>query len=303
MKFRSAFAVLSMTVALAACGNLPWQQEDRAADTPAHSGPPGVSPLEQPIETGADQKPVATAEASTMGTAIFRAAGAGWTATAGDKTAVYERPGAKSVGVTVRRMTYAKGVEFIGNMNGQVFALNIRAEGCEVGGQKTPFTANLRVGSQRLTGCAMPTDSLPKAQVKASSAAPKPKSTPKPAAPAAKPAEPKPAPTTAPATPETPATTTPATTAPETAPTTTPATTTPATPAPATEAPAASTLPATTEAPAATTTETPAPAETAPATTETPAAPSTGSGTTDSATTPAPVLPVPEATDSTTTTE
>ncbi|WP_026155329.1 hypothetical protein [Paracoccus sp. N5] len=301
MKFRSAFAVLSMTVALAACGNLPWQQEDRAADTPAHSGPPGVSPLEQPIETGAEQKPVATAEASTMGTAIFRAAGAGWTATAGDNTAVYERPGAKSVGVTVRRMTYARGVEFIGNMNGSVFALNIRAESCEVGGQKTPFTANLRVGSQRLTGCAAPTDSLPKAQVKASSAAPKPKSTPKPAAPAAKPAEPKPAPTTEPATPETPATTTPATTTPETAPTTT--TTTPATPAPATGTPATSTT--TTETPAEAPTSTPAPAETetAPAATETPAAPSTDSGTTDSATTPAPILPVPQATDSTTTTE
>jgi len=299
MKFRSAFAVLSMTVALAACGNLPWQQEDRAADTPAHSGPPGVSPLEQPIETGADGKPVATAEASTMGTAIFRAAGAGWTATAGDNTAVYERPGAKSVGVTVRRMTYARGVEFIGNMNGSVFALNIRAESCEVGGQKTPFTANLRVGSQRLTGCAAPTDSLPKAQVKASSAAPKPKSTPKPAAPAAKPTEPKPAPTTEPATPETPATTTPATTTPETAPTTTPATT----PAPATGTPATSTT--TTETPAEAPTSTPAPAETetAPAATETPAAPSTGSGTTDSATTPAPILPVPQATDSTTTTE
>lgn len=284
MKFRSAFAVLSMTVALAACGNLPFQQEERAAETPAHSGPPGVSPLEQPIETGAEQTPIATAEASTLSTAIFRAAGTGWVVTAADKTAVYERPGAKSLGVTVRRMTYGKGVEFIGTMNGQVFALNIRAQACEADGQKSPFTANLRVGSQRLTGCAAPTDTLPKAQAKASSAGPKPKSTPKPAA--VKPAEPKPAAT------ETPATTTPATTtapAPET-PATAPTSTTPATTAPSTPAPA----PAVT-APAATTPATPAPATTAPATTtETPAAP-----TTTPSTSPAPVLPVPSTTGTT----
>lgn len=226
MKFRSAFAVLSMTVALAACGNLPFQQEERAEEAaPAtHSGPPAVSPLEQPIETGAAGVPVATAEASTMATAIFRASGAGWTVTAADKTAVYERPGAKSVGVSVRRMTYGKGVEFIGTMNGSVFALNIRAQACEAGGQKAPFTANLRVGSQRLTGCAAATDTMPKAQVQASSAAPKPKAAPKPAAAA----QPKPA------APATPAPATPATEAPAPA-TSAPATSAPATPAPTSE--------------------------------------------------------------------
>ena len=290
MKFRSAFAVLSMTVALAACGNLPVQQEERAAEqAPGHSGPPAVSPLEQPIETGAESRPLATAEASTMATAMFRASGAGWTVTAADKTAVYERPGAKSVGVTVRRMAYARGAEFIGNMNGQVFALNIRAEACEANGQKSPFTANLRVGSQRLTGCAAPTDSMPKAQVKASSAGPKPKAAPKAKAPAAKPAEPKPATetpavTTTPATPEatTPATTAPATTAPVT------------TPAPVVTTPAA---PAESTAPAATTPDTgttpPAPAATTP---EKPAAPATEGGAT---TTPAPILPVPTTTPTT----
>ncbi|CAM3218242.1 hypothetical protein SAMN04488021_101152 [Paracoccus aminovorans] len=296
MKFRSAFAVLSMTVALAACGNLPFQQEERAADTPSHSGPPTVSPLEQPIETGAEARPVATAEASTMATAMFRAAGAGWTVTAADKSAVYERPGAKSVGVSVRRMAYARGAEFIGNMNGQVFALNIRAEACEIGGQKTPFTANLRVGSQRLTGCAAPTDSMPKAQVKASSAGPKPKAAAKPAAPAAKPAAPKPAA-------ETPAsTTTPATSAPETS---APSTTTPAAPTTAPAAPetGAATAPAASTATTVTAPETgssattPAPAESgatsAPADsgtkTETPAAPA--GNATEGGATPAPVLP------------
>ena len=61
MNFRSAFAVLSMTVALTACGQLPFQQSEPEA--PAHSGPPTVSPLDQPIETGAEAIPVSTAEA------------------------------------------------------------------------------------------------------------------------------------------------------------------------------------------------------------------------------------------------
>ena len=247
MKFRSAFAVLSMTVALAACGELPFQKGAEPA-AKGHVGPPGVSPLEQPIETGAAIIPVSTAEASTMGTAMFRAAGAGWVVTAADKNAVYERSGAKSVGVTVRRMTYAKGVEFVGTMNGAVFSLNVQAAACEAGEVKTPFTARLRVGSQRLTGCATATDTMPKAQTRASSAPPKPKNQPKPAP--AKPAEATtgttpPAATTAPAagttTPATtaPATTAPATAAPVTAPVTAPAT--PAAPAPAPAAPAAST--------------------------------------------------------------
>lgn len=285
MKFRSAFAVLSMTVALTACGKLPFQTTDEPA-APAHSGPPTVSPLDQPIETGAEGTALATAEASTMGTAMFRAAGSGWTVTAADKTAVYERTGAKSTAVTVRRMTYGRGVEFIGTMNGQVFSLNVRAQECDSGAGTTPFSANLRVGSQRLTGCAAATDTMPKAQVKASSAAPKPKSTPKPA-PAAKPAAekpPAPAATTTPSpatpAPAAPSQTAPAATTPEpTAPVATtptapvtpaPTTTAPATPAPATTTPASETAPAAVE-PAAT----PAPAatDTAPATPLVPPAP------------------------------
>ncbi|MFT4013809.1 MAG: hypothetical protein QM682_10475 [Paracoccus sp. (in: a-proteobacteria)] len=279
MKFRSAFAVLSMTVALTACGELPFQKKsEEPAAAPAHSGPPGVSPLEQPIETGAAGQPVATAEASTVGTAMFRAGGAGWTVTAADKTAVYERAGAKSVGVTVRRMVYGRGVEFVGTMNGAVFSLNVRAQECDTGSGKAPFSALLRVGSQRLSGCAVPTDTMPKAQTKASSAPPAPKATPKAApsataAPAAKPAVPKPA--------EEPAATTPAAS--------TPAATEPATPAPVTTAPvtpAPATTPATPE-PAATTSTSTTPEPAAPTTPET-AAPETPA--------PAPVVlpPTPE---------
>lgn len=250
MKIRSAFAVLSMTVALTACGELPFQKTAETPAAPAHSGPPAVSPLEQPIETGAAGVPVAMAEASTLGTAMFRAVGAGWTVTASDKTAVYERSGQKSLGITVRRMTYAKGVEFVGNMNGSVFSLNIRAERCEAGGASTPFAARLKVGSQTLTGCAIPTETMPKAQVKASSAAPKPKAAAKPAAPAAKPAT-----TTEPAPATTPAATTVTTPATPATPATEPATTTPVIPAPVISVPA----PATSETPAPATTSTTTP--------------------------------------------
>ena len=256
MNFRSAFAVLSMTVALTACGQLPFQQSEPEA--PAHSGPPTVSPLDQPIETGAEAIPVSTAEASTMQTAMFRAAGNGWVATASDKTAVLERAGAKSVGVTVRRMTYGRGVEFVGSMNGQVFSLNIRAAECDTGSGKAPFSARLKVGSQSMTGCAAPTDTMPKAQVKAASAAPKPKAAAKPATPAAKPATPASAPAPAPAATPAPAA------APATEPISTPETT-PAPPAPTAAAPPAAPAPApTTPAPAATTPATSAP-EAAPA--------------------------------------
>ncbi|TWI37119.1 hypothetical protein [Paracoccus sulfuroxidans] len=228
MKFRTAFAALSVTVALAACGELPFQKSDEPA-VPAHSGPPSVSPIDQPIETSAETVAVATAEARTMGTAIFRASGAGWAVTAGDKLAVFERAGQRSVGVTVRRITYGNGVEFAGVMNGAPFTLNVQANECQAAdGKKQPFSARVRAGSQRMTGCAEAATEVPTPQVRASSSTPKPRSTPKPAAP--KPAETKPAETTPAATETTPTTTTPSTTTPAT---TTPAVTTPSTTAPA----------------------------------------------------------------------
>ncbi|WP_036761756.1 hypothetical protein [Paracoccus yeei] len=275
MNFRSAFAVLSMTVALTACGQLPFQQSEPEA--PAHSGPPTVSPLDQPIETGAEAIPVSTAEASTMQTAMFRAAGNGWVATASDKTAVLERAGAKSVGVTVRRMTYGRGVEFVGSMNGQVFSLNIRAAECDTGSGKAPFSARLKVGSQSMTGCAAPTDTMPKAQVKAASAAPKPKAAAKPATPAAKPATPASAPAPA------------ATPAPAAAPATEPASTPESTPAPAAEP--ATPPAAETPAPAKPAATTPAPAATTPATSAPEAAPAEPAPAADPVPAPSVVLP------------
>lgn len=295
MKFRTAFAALSVTVALAACGELPFQKSEEPA-VPAHSGPPAVSPIDQPIETGTETVAVATAEARTMGTAIFRASGAGWAVTAGDKLAVFERAGQRSVGVTVRRITYGNGVEFAGVMNGAPFTLNVQANECQAAdGKKQPFSARVRAGSQRMTGCAEAATEVPTPQVRASSSTPKPRSTPKPAAP--KPAETKPAETTPAATETVPTTTTPSTTTPAT---TAPAVTTPSTTAPAvtpsTTTPstgAASTPSATgtsTTTPEASTTSPPATTTTPPATT--PEASTTAPETTTPAKPPV-VLPAP----------
>lgn len=174
MNFRPALAVLSLTLALGACGELPFGQSETAPEAPGHSGPPTVSPVDQPIETGSEGAAVSTAESSTMNTAIFRAVGTEpfWAVTAGSDTAVYERPGQRSVGVSVRRITYGRGVEFIGVMNGRPFTLNLQAAACSDGMSDTkyPFTARISAGGQRMTGCAGPTDTMPKAQVRASSA-------------------------------------------------------------------------------------------------------------------------------------
>ncbi|MDN3712293.1 hypothetical protein QWZ10_11855 [Paracoccus cavernae] len=279
MKFRPAFAVLSMTLALAACGGeLPWEKKAAEPEAQGHSGPPTVSPIDQPIETGTTGVAISTAEASTMATNMFRASGQGWVATAGAKSVVYERPGQKSVGVATRRMTYGKGVEFIGVMSGRPFALNIQAAECtDASGAKQPFTARLSTAGGKMNGCASATDVMPKAQTQASSATAKPKA----AAPKAAPKAAAPAAAAA------------ATTDTGSTETTTPATTTPATtPAPATTAPAA-----TTPAPAVT-----APAVDAPATPATPATPAPASdapaaaGTTTTPATPAPATPAPATT-------
>lgn len=197
MKIHPALAALSMTLAVAACGDLPFGQSE--PETPAHSGPPTVSPLDQPIQTSDEGRAISTAEAATMNTALFRASGNGgaWAVTAGNDMAVLERAGQRSVGVPVRRITYAQGVEFIGQMNGRTFTVNIRAQECTEAGsrQKQPFTARVSAAGQRLEGCAGPTDTMPTAQVRASTGAPA----------ATRRATPAPAPAPAPAAQETPA--------------------------------------------------------------------------------------------------
>lgn len=279
MKFRPAFAVLSMTLALAACGGeLPWEKKAAEPEAQGHSGPPTVSPIDQPIETGTTGVAISTAEAVTMGTNMFRASGQGWVATAGANSVVYERPGQKSVGVATRRMTYGKGVEFIGVMSGRPFALNIQAAECtDASGAKQPFTARLSTAGGKMNGCATATDVMPKAQTQASSATAKPKAAAPKAAPKAA------APAAAAATTDT-----------GTTETTTLATTTPATTPATTSAPATTTPATTTPAPAVTAPETPVPATETPAATETTTTPATTAPATPApaTTTPAPAAPV-----------
>lgn len=307
MNFRPAFAALSMTLALAACGDLPFV--NREPETPAHSGPPTVSPVDQPIETGEAGAAVSTAEATTMNTAIFRATGTEpfWAVTAGSDTAVYERPGQRSVGVGVRRITYARGVEFIGVMNGRPFTLNVQAGQCSDGMSDTkyPFTARLSTGGQRLTGCAGPTDAMPKAQVRASAGTPAPRR----AAPAAPAAAPRPAPTateTPPAspaepgdttatTPTSPVVTPPAATTPSPSAVTTPGGTPDATPNDTTPNPPAATSSGTTpDSTAPSESSAPSDSDAAPATAPTAGTGNNGGGTGTTTT----VLPPPATNDS-----
>lgn len=279
MKFRPAFAVLSMTLAIAACGELPFNKEAEP-EAPGHTGPPGVSPIDQPIETGTETKAVSTAEATTMNTAIFRAVAAdgAWTVHAADKTAVYARPGQRSLGVTTRRITYAGGVEFIGVMNNRPFTLNVSATECRTAsGERFPMSARLSANGARSTGCAGPATEMPKADAKAPGATPRAR-----AATPPKPAETKaPAATTqtAPDAPVTPSTSTPASS------TEKPAAVTPSTPTPSTAAPVSTTTlptPSTETKPVSSSPETKTETSPAPSSTTTPApaapsAPSTGS--------------------------
>lgn len=242
MKFRPAFALLSLTLALAACDELPFTTAPEPA-VPAHSGPPTVSPLEQPIQTSNEGRAISTAEATTMNTAMFRASGnqPSWAVTADTNNAVFERAGAKSVGIKVQRLTYVRGVEYIGVLNGRPFSLNIQAANCTdaASGQKLPFTARVTANGQRLTGCAGPATAMPKAQTRASTAAPAAKRAAPAAAPAAKP-EPVTTPDAASKTDTTPVNTEPKGVTPQTSPTEVPKTT----------APDAVTPPATTTPPA-----------------------------------------------------
>ncbi|MDP5307953.1 COG3650 family protein [Paracoccus spongiarum] len=271
MSTRLALIAL-LTLPLAACQGVSLPGLGGTDEAPAaqgHKGPPGVSPLEQPIETGAAApRAVATAEATTMNTAAFSARGNEpfWSVDVAGSTAIYKTPeNQKGRAVRVNRLTFAEGVEYVGVLNGRPFALTVRSRQCQdsMAGEKFPMTATLIVSGRSNAGCARPAT----AEVAAAVAAVK---APAPAEPRARAAAPKPAaPSPARAAPA-PAATTPAPTTSSPA----PASSTPATPAPAATAPA-------TPAPSSTAPSTPAPSTTAPST----AAPAT--------TLPAPAMTLP----------
>ncbi|MDQ1899291.1 hypothetical protein RAH32_02380 [Paracoccus sp. WLY502] len=277
-----------MTLPLAACdgANLPGLGRSEP-QVRGHQGPPGVSPLEQPIETGGEARPVSTAEAATYNTAAFSARGNEpfWAVDAAGSTAVYKTPDNQNGRpIRVNRLNFAQGVEYVGVHAGRPFVLNIRATECQdsMSGQDFPFTARLTVSGRTETGCAGPA-SAEVAQAVAATRAPAPaapRQATRPAAtrPAAAPAAAAPAPAE-----ETPAAAPAATQAePETP-----------TPAPAATTPAPASTPAA-PAPAATTPA--APAATAPAsegTADLPPAPEADAApaTPAPAATPAPRLP------------
>lgn len=166
-------AVLLLPLSLAACDEqamqdfrLPWdrpaQTEPVEIDPTQPPQPPAVSPLEVPVEVpGGRTAPVSTAERLTMGTADFAAVGTEpfWNVTVRGTNAVYTTPeNQRGRSLTVRRITYARGVEFAADLDGRVFWLNIRPGQCSDGmsDKRYPMTATLRVRGQTLQGCAEP---------------------------------------------------------------------------------------------------------------------------------------------------
>lgn len=241
MLLRRLVLVPLLPLTLAACEgaglNLPgFGNRTPEATAPVQEGPPAVSPLEQPIETGAG-RPVGTANAETVNVVAFAADAPGWSAVVDGKAAALARDGARTIRIPVRRIDFGSGVEFAGSIGNQAFSMTVRAADCADG---RAMSASARVGGKSLApGCAGPATAEQVAQIAKAAPAPAPKVAPKPKpAPAVKPkvttptapATPMPTPPTVATTPTT-ATTTP-TTPTDAAPTpNAPTSTTPATPA------------------------------------------------------------------------
>lgn len=181
---KSRYLLILAPLALAACDEqamkdfkMPWDKD--TVEAPAEpAGPPKlqtpeVSPLKQAIEIeGAERVAVATADAATLNVTAYSARGNEpfWQVDVSGDRAVLKTPGAKDRGVTVRRIAYAKGVEYIGTLNGRPFSVNIRGTACKdsMSGEKFPMTATLRSAVVNGAGCATPAQAAPaKAPVKA----------------------------------------------------------------------------------------------------------------------------------------
>ena len=160
----SRLALIAMlTLSLAACEGtgLPGLGTDEQPQVEGHKGPPGVSPLEAPIETGAGARAVSTAEAKTYNTTAFSARGNEpfWAVDAAGGTAIYKTPdNQKGRAVRVSRLNFAEGVEYIGVLNGRPFVLTVRGRECQdsMSGEKFPMSAELKVSGRTNRGCAAP---------------------------------------------------------------------------------------------------------------------------------------------------
>ena len=125
---------------------------------PSEPRGPVVSPLEQPIETGAAApRAMATVEPVTYRTEAFIAGGTApfWNVQIAGNSAVYRSaPGGAGQTIAVNRIPFAGGVEYIGVFGGRPFVVNIRPGRCEAEGGRQPFTARLTVTGEQRTGCA-----------------------------------------------------------------------------------------------------------------------------------------------------
>ncbi|WBU62958.1 COG3650 family protein [Paracoccus aerodenitrificans] len=175
MKFRLALVLLPL--ALAACDEqamqdlrMPWDQPLDATPEPAAPPvdpmqiplvDPEVSPTQVPMEVEGQRNAVATAESTTLNTMAFTASGNEpfWRVDVAEGTARYATPDNQSGrNISVNRIVYRQGVEYVGTLNGLPFTLNIRNVACQdsMSGDTFPMTALLRSGSQRMQGCARP---------------------------------------------------------------------------------------------------------------------------------------------------
>lgn len=168
------FALLALPLALAACDDaamrdfrLPWQKAPAEAAAPATAAaapsaptppakpaipePTGASPAKEPLQVAGDVIPVATADSETASVRNLTAGGEGWSVAVNGTGARLER-GGKTSTVTVRRIAYKNGIEYIGTLNDKPFVLHLTGADC--GGQ--PMTASLRADGKTLNGCASP---------------------------------------------------------------------------------------------------------------------------------------------------
>ncbi|MEE2862155.1 MAG: hypothetical protein VYB46_15280 [Pseudomonadota bacterium] len=163
-----------MTLPLAACDGQAMTDLRRTVgldqpepEQPTGPRPPAVSPLEQPIETGAmAPRPIPTVEPLTYRTTAFAASGNEpfWSVQINGNTATYRTPeNGDGRGIQVNRLTFDEGVEYIGVLDGRPFALNLRAARCRdsMSGKRMPLTARLTVTGDQYTGCAAPAQAAP----------------------------------------------------------------------------------------------------------------------------------------------
>lgn len=142
--------------------NIGLDPAQTAPAEPTGPRPPAVSPLDQPIETGAAApRPVATAEPLTYRSAAFLAAGNEpfWAIEVGGDSALYRTPeNQQGRRIPVRRIVFDRGVEFIGVVDGRPFVINLTNAECRdsMDGDEFPLTARLTITGQTRMGCATP---------------------------------------------------------------------------------------------------------------------------------------------------